>query len=178
MNPLWWWQTNVLLWSKPFPGKSGFIHYTVNTSFIGVKSSGKWIAKEGGWIGLFKILGSLVNSEVEELDLEMIAVLSKKTLSWRWAVCGCPFLWDPCPQTFSSAWCFVVWFMTWGWWQAGEPGNWGLSFASCSCERPMTVSWTLREVFWTGNATVSSDESWLMAVCLSVLFNGFIVSSA
>jgi len=30
---------------------------------------------------LFKILGSLVNSEVEELDLEMIAVLSKKTLS-------------------------------------------------------------------------------------------------
>lgn len=74
-NPLWW--------------------YAVNPSFIGVKSLGKGITKEGGWMALFKILESLVKSEVE-LDLEMIAILSKKTSCWHQAVCAYPFLWDPC----------------------------------------------------------------------------------
>lgn len=50
-------------------------------------------------MGFLKILESLVNSEVEELDLEMLAMLSKKMICWRRAVCGCPFLWDPWPQT-------------------------------------------------------------------------------
>lgn len=85
----------VLLQSKPFPSKSRFIHYAVNPSFIGVKSLGKGITKEGDWMALFKILESLVKSEVE-LDLEMIAILSKKTSCWHQAVCAYPFLWDPC----------------------------------------------------------------------------------
>lgn len=54
--------------------------------FIGVKSLGKGMSKEGCWAGLFKILESLVNSE--ELDLEMIAILSKKTSCSCCAACG------------------------------------------------------------------------------------------
>lgn len=85
----------------------------------------------------------LVNSEFVELDLERIAILSKKASCWHQAVCCCPFLWEPCPQSFGSAWCLGFDSPT-----GGDGGQEELASFRCSagrsCVRKLAV---VEEVF-------------------------------
>lgn len=95
-------------------------------------------------------MGSLV-SEAEELDLEIIAMVSQETLCWHRAVCP-----HPC-------FCLVGLVLL-----ISQGLQWQLSVhcsARHSCESTAAVTgtavvvWTSRESAWTDNPAVSSCPS-------------------